>query len=102
MPYTKHVFFCTNNREDGSSCCNRFNSQKMRKYAKNKTKELGIHGDDKVRINSAGCLGKCDKGPVIVVYPEATWYTWVDEYDVDEIIQKHLVENKIVDRLIIE
>ena len=102
MPYTKHVFFCTNTSEDGSSCCNRFNSQKMRKYAKNKTKELGIHGDDKIRINSAGCLGKCEKGPVIVIYPEATWYTWVDEIDIDEIIQQHLIEDKIVDRLKIE
>lgn len=99
MSYTKHVFFCTNSREDSSECCNRFNSQKMRKYAKNKAKELGILGDEKVRINSAGCLGKCEKGPVIVIYPEATWYTWVDEMDVDEILQKHLIENKIVDRL---
>jgi (2Fe-2S) ferredoxin len=99
MPYTKHVFFCTNNKEDGSPCCNRFNSQKMRKYAKNKAKELGIHGDNKVRINSAGCLGKCEKAPVIVIYPEAIWYTWVDEIDIDEILQKHLIENKIVDRL---
>ncbi|MFK5891686.1 MAG: (2Fe-2S) ferredoxin domain-containing protein [Pseudomonadota bacterium] len=99
MPYTKHVFFCTNNKEDGSACCDRFNSRKMRKYAKNKAKELGILGDDKVRINSAGCLGKCDKGPVVVIYPEGTWYTWIDELDIDEIITSHLIDNKPVKRL---
>jgi (2Fe-2S) ferredoxin len=101
MPYSKHVFFCTNNREDGTPCCDRFNSQKMRKYAKNKTKELGIHGDGKVRVNSAGCLGKCEKGPVIVIYPEGVWYTWVDELDIDEIINSHLIENKPVKRLML-
>ncbi|MFK5986189.1 MAG: NAD(P)H-dependent oxidoreductase subunit E [Pseudomonadota bacterium] len=99
MSYTKHVFFCTNTREDGTSCCNRYNSQKMRKYAKDKAKQLGIHGDGKIRINSAGCLGKCDQGPVIVVYPEAVWYTWIDEVDIDEILTSHLVDGKPVERL---
>lgn len=102
MPFTKHVFFCTNQRQDGSSCCGDFNSQKMRKYAKNKAKELGVLGDDKIRINSAGCLGKCEKGPAIVIYPEATWYTWVDKVDIDEIIDSHLVKNIQVKRLMMK
>ncbi len=99
MSFTKHVFFCTNSREDGSPCCNQFNSQKMRKYAKSKAKELGINADGKVRINSAGCLGKCAQGPVVVVYPEGVWYTWIDEVDIDEIITSHLIANNIVERL---
>jgi len=99
MQFKKHVFFCTNNRDDNKPCCNRFDSQAMRKYAKQKTKDIGIHGDGEIRINSAGCLGHCEQGPVIVIYPEAVWYTWVDQVDVDEIIESHLVNGKIVERL---
>ena len=60
---------------------------------------LGDQIPGKVRINSAGCLDRCDKGPVIVVYPEATWYTYVDQEDIDEIVDSHLVQGKVVERL---
>ncbi len=97
--YRYHVFFCTNQRPDGEACCNNFNSKDMRDYAKNRTKELGIAGKGGVRINTAGCLDRCDEGPVVVVYPEGTWYTWVDREDVDEIIERHLVNGEVVERL---
>lgn len=97
--YAKHVFFCTNDRQDGTQCCQRFDTRRMRKYVKNRCKELGIHGDGQVRINSGGCMGRCSEGPVIVVYPEATWYTFVDEEDLDEIIERHLLKGEIVKRL---
>ena len=97
--YSKHVFFCTNERTDGGPSCQRFNTRKMRKYVKNKCKELGIHGEEQVRINSGGCMGRCQSGPVIVVYPEAVWYTFVDEEDLDEIIEQHLLKGQIVKRL---
>lgn len=97
--YRYHVFFCTNLREDGSACCQRFNAQAMRDYAKKRSKELGIAGPGKVRINSAGCMDRCAEGPVLVVYPEATWYTYVDREDIDEIIDQHLVKGQVVDRL---
>ena len=50
----------------------------------------------------AGCLGRCDVGPVIVVYPQETWYTYIDEEDIDEIIESHLKNDKIVERLLID
>jgi (2Fe-2S) ferredoxin len=52
-----------------------------------------------VRVNSAGCLDRCSEGPVIVVYPEGVWYTYVDQEDVDEIIDEHLVHGQVVKRL---
>jgi (2Fe-2S) ferredoxin len=90
--FDKHVFFCTNQREDGSACCNN--------HGKHKVKELGISNpENKIRINSAGCMDRCEEGPVIVVYPEGTWYTYVDEKDLDEIIEKHLKNGHVVERL---
>ena len=76
--FDKHVFFCTNQREAGEACCNNHGAQKARDYVKNKVKELGISKlHNNIRINSAGCLDRCDEGPVIVVIPRApgipTW-----------------------------
>ena len=74
-------------------------SAQIRDYAKKKIKDMGLSGEGKVRVNQAGCLDRCEEGPVCVVYPEGTWYTYVDESDVDEIIESHLVKGKPVDRL---
>jgi len=102
VSYSKHVFFCTNQTKDSKECCNDSDSVSMRKYAKEKTKQLGIHGNGQVRISIAGCLGQCSLGPVVVVYPDDVWYTWVDKEDIDEIIESHLINNMIVERLLID
>jgi (2Fe-2S) ferredoxin len=94
-----HVFFCCNQREPGSACCNNHGAQAMRDYAKDRIKALKLSGEGKVRINQAGCLDRCDLGPVMVIYPEAVWYTYVDKQDVDEIIEEHLRHGRIVERL---
>lgn len=97
--YQRHVFFCTNSRDDGRASCGDNNAQAMRDYAKKKCKALGLTGAGRLRINSAGCLDRCGEGPVIVVYPEAVWYSYVDEEDIDEIISEHLVNGRVVERL---
>ncbi|MFQ5936548.1 MAG: ferredoxin [Acidiferrobacterales bacterium] len=97
--YRYHVFFCVNQREAGETCCANCGSPKIRDYAKAKIKSLGLAGQGQVRINMSGCLDRCEEGPVVVVYPEGIWYTYVDEEDVDEIIQEHLVHGRVVERL---
>ena len=56
---------------------------------------------DGVRVNQAGCLDRCAGGPVLVVYPEAVWYTYVDNQDIDEIIESHLQNGQVVERLLL-
>lgn len=97
--YQHHVFFCTNQRDDGAACCANQDAQAMRDYAKEKVKKLHLSGEGKCRINNAGCLDRCNEGPVIVVYPEGVWYTYVDKSDIDEIIDQHLRHGRIVERL---
>lgn len=97
--YERHVFFCCNQREPGEACCNDHGAAELRGYAKDRVKSLKLSGKGKVRINSAGCLDRCDEGPVLVVYPEAVWYTYVDRDDIDEIIDEHLVHGRVVERL---
>jgi len=96
--YERHVFFCTNQREEGT-CCENCGASTLRSYAKERTKALGMAGKGGVRVNTAGCMDRCEEGPVIVVYPEAVWYTYVDEEDIDEIIDEHLVNGRVVERL---
>ena len=52
-----------------------------------------------MRVNKAGCLDRCAGGPVAVVYPEGTWYTFVDRSDIDEIVESHLKQGRPVERL---
>ena len=70
-------------------------------HMKARVKELRLSGEGKVRINRAGCLDRCNEGPLLVVYPQAIWYTFVDNADIDEIIESHLVNGKVVERLVI-
>ena len=97
--YKHHVFFCANQRENGAACCGDKNAQTFRDYAKDRIKEMKLSGPGKCRINSAGCMDRCGKGPVIAIYPEGVWYRYADKADIDEIIEEHLLHGRIVDRL---
>jgi (2Fe-2S) ferredoxin len=97
--YRHHVFFCCNQRDGDRACCNNHGAQALRDYAKQRVKALGLAGPGSTRINQAGCLDRCEEGPVIVVYPEEVWYTYVDRADIDEIIEEHLRHGRVVERL---
>ena len=97
--FEQHVFFCMNKREDGRPCCGERGAEIAQKHAKRRIKELGLNGHEKIRINQAGCLDRCDEGPVLVIYPQGTWYTYIDTSDIDDIIDTHLVGGKVVERL---
>ncbi|UPT97287.1 (2Fe-2S) ferredoxin domain-containing protein [Bradyrhizobium barranii subsp. apii] len=53
-----------------------------------------------VGFTVAGCLGFCNSGPLMVVYPDGVWYRATTPEDVDEIVNSHLVQGKRVDRLV--
>lgn len=99
--YEAHVFCCTNRRPAGHprGCCAEKNGEALRDHMKSRAKDLGLKN---VRINNAGCLDRCAQGPVVVVYPEAVWYTYVDQEDIDEIVESHLAQGKVVERLLID
>lgn len=87
--FDHHVFVCTNRRPDDHpfGSCAVAGSDGLRDYMKGKAKEMGLRG---VRVSSAGCLGRCDKGPVMVIYPDGIWYQPKTEADVDAILDSHL------------
>ncbi len=98
--YTRHIFFCLNERKNGEECCAQHRAQEGFDRCKQQVKAAGLAGAGKVRVNKAGCLDRCAAGPVAVVYPEGVWYTYVDEQDIDEIVESHLKNGQVVERLL--
>ena len=72
---------------------------RLQAYAKAQAKSRDLLGEGKIRVNKSGCLDRCEIGPVAVVYPDAVWYHYFDEADIDEIIESHLINGKPVERL---
>ncbi|MFN4022833.1 MAG: (2Fe-2S) ferredoxin domain-containing protein [Hydrogenophilus thermoluteolus] len=104
MPYFRHhLFFCCNQRDPGDTCCANHDAEGMMRYARDSAKALGLalNATGGVRINKAGCLGRCDLGPVLVVYPDGIWYTYLDESDIDEILSEHIANGRPVARLML-
>lgn len=100
--HTKHLFFCINQRKPGKKCCLDAGADDMRDYAKSRLKALKIPlGPGGVRVNKSGCLGRCNEGPVLVIYPEGVWYTYETRADIDEILEKHVIGGEIVARLLL-
>jgi (2Fe-2S) ferredoxin len=98
--FKRHIFFCLNERKNGEACCAQQDAQAAFDHCKNRVKQLGLSGPGQVRVNKAGCLDRCSGGPVAVVYPEGVWYTYVDNADIEEIVESHLKNGQIVQRLV--
>lgn len=98
--YQRHIFFCLNQRDNGEACCAQHDAQAAFDRCKAQVKAAGLAGPGQVRVNKAGCLDRCAAGPVAVVYPEAVWYSFVDNRDIDEIVESHLKNGKVVQRLL--
>ena len=97
--YKHHVFFCLNERTNGEASCSQHDAQGALDHCKGRVKREGLAGVGGVRVNKAGCLDRCAGGPVIVVYPEEVWYSYVDHDDIDEIVDSHLKNGRVVERL---
>ena len=55
---------------------------------------------DEIKVVQTGCFGLCALGPVVIVHPDGTFYSRVEEGDVDEIVREHLLKGRVVDRLV--
>ena len=99
--YRSHVFVCTNERPAGHprGCCKNKGSERLRDYMKARAKELGLKD---VRINSAGCLDRCELGPTMVIYPEGVWYAPKTTDDIDVILEAHLRQGGRVPHLMLK
>jgi (2Fe-2S) ferredoxin len=98
--YQRHIFVCTNKRDadDPRGSCSKLGSESLHAKFKQEAKRLNLKGI--VRANKAGCLDYCAQGPSVVVYPEGVWYRVTTEADVTEIMERHIVNGEVVQRLL--
>ncbi len=98
--FDAHLFVCCNRRPDGHprGSCAAKGSEKLRDYMKVRAKELGIAN---IRVNSAGCLDRCELGPCVVIYPEGVWYKIETREAVDSVLQRHLIEHGRAEALLL-
>jgi (2Fe-2S) ferredoxin len=97
--YDKHIFICTNQRGPNATrrSCGESHGMEIVDAFKKKLKEKNLPFP--VRAQKAGCLDICDFGQTIAIYPEGVFYVGVEMSDVDEIIEEHIVNDRVVERL---
>ena len=96
-PFRHHVFVCTQEKPEGVTCCPSSGSLSILGALH---RELGTQGlSNDIQVSTCGCLGLCDDGPIMIVYPEGVWYRKLKADDVPEIVASHLKSGTVVSRL---
>ena len=92
--YRSHVLVC------GGTGCTSSGSQRIIDRLE---KEIAAQGlSEEVGVVKTGCFGLCALGPIMIVYPEGTFYSMVQEDDIPEIVAEHLLKGRVVTRLLYE
>ena len=90
--YRSHVLVC------GGTGCTSSGSQQIMVALREELKKQGL--DEEVSVVQTGCHGLCALGPIMIVYPDATFYAMVKEEDIPEIVEEHLLKGRPVQRLL--
>ena len=90
--YRSHVLVC------GGTGCTSSGSAKIIERLQTEIDKNGLH--DEVQVVKTGCFGLCALGPIMIVYPEGSFYSMVKEEDIPEIVSEHLLKGRIVSRLL--
>jgi len=96
-PFRHHVFVCTQQKAEGVPCCAAHRSHELLEKLQRELSSRRL--DQDVQVTSCGCLGTCDHGPMVLVYPEGVWYSGVTPTDVPDIVASHLARGKVLTRL---
>ena len=103
-PFRFHLFVCTQQKPEGVPSCPASGSFAVLGAFDREIQARGLNQsarlNNDVQLTTCGCMGLCDEGPVMVVYPAGVWYRRVQASDVSEIVDAHLRDGKPVDRLI--
>lgn len=96
-----HIFVCTSCRINGQQkgfCYSKGAVDLVQRFME-EIDDRDLSGE--VMITNTGCFGICDKGPIVVVYPEGVWYGNVTDDDVETIVEQHIEGGLVVESLVI-
>ena len=91
-PLRKHVFVCN------SSDCVERGSIGVLAALRHDVKAVGRQRV--IKVTRTGCMGRCGEGPTVAVYPDGVWYRGVRDTDSGEIVREHLIQDRLVGRLV--
>jgi len=83
-PYVAHVFVCTNDRKGARKSCADGDNARLKDALKDAVAAKGWRG--KVRVSSSGCMGLCESGPNVIIYPQKIWFSGVTPNSLPEIL----------------
>lgn len=95
----KHIFVCTSSRITGQQkgFCHTKDGVEIVSAFMEEIEDRDLGGE--VFVSNTGCFGLCEKGPIVVVYPDNVWYGSVTPDDVEEIMEEHIEGGNVVKRL---
>jgi (2Fe-2S) ferredoxin len=96
-PFSAHVFVCTQQKPEGVPSCSAAGSTQILQALERELQAQGVAGS--AQVTTCGCLGLCDEGPMMLVYPQGVWYRRVRPEEVAEIVASHLGAGKPLARL---
>jgi len=97
-PFRFHLFVCTQQKPEGVTSCPANGAMAVLSAFDREIRTRRLSNE--VQLTTCGCMGLCDEGPVMVVYPSGVWYRKIKASDVPEIIESHLVGDNPVNRLV--
>lgn len=99
QPFRYHVLVCTQQKSENVPCCAANGASDILSALHEQLAKENLA--DEVIVSSTGCLGACEHGPVMIVYPDAAWYGAVELTDIPEIVRSHLRDGRVVERLML-
>jgi (2Fe-2S) ferredoxin len=97
-PFRLHIYVCTQQKPESVPSCPAHGANEVLAAIERAVLDRGL--DNQVQLTTSGCTGLCEEGPILVVYPEGTWYRKVKPSDAAEIVNAHFADGKPVERLV--